>query len=61
MKFAVRENSTANHLKANVGCCGVTGIIHLGVENLAEAKALLDGNPAFEAGHSIELLEEFED
>lgn len=39
----------------------VTGIIRLEVENVDAAKALLRGNPAFEAGFPIELLEEIED
>ena len=39
----------------------VTGMIRLEVANLEEAKALLDGNPAFEAGFPVELLEEIEE
>lgn len=41
--------------------CTVTGIIRLEVNNLDEAKALLDGNPAYEAGYPVELLEEIEE
>jgi hypothetical protein len=36
----------------------ITGFIRLSVENLEAAKALLDGNPLYEAGGTVDLLEE---
>lgn len=41
--------------------CQVTGMIRLEADSLDEVKALLEGNPAFEAGYSVQLLEEIED
>jgi hypothetical protein len=41
--------------------CSVTGYIRLTVEDLDEAKMLLAGNPVYESGGNIELLEEVQD
>lgn len=41
--------------------CSITGYIRLSARNLDEAKMLLAGNPLFEAGGVIELLEEVPD
>ena len=38
--------------------CIVTGYIRFTAENIAEAKSLLVGNPVYESGGAIELLEE---
>ena len=40
---------------------GVTGFMRFSAENLDEIKALLPGNPLFEAGGRVELLEEIPD
>ena len=40
------------------GVSDITGFIRLTVDNLDVAKALLEGNPLYEAGGVIDLLEE---
>ena len=41
--------------------CTVTGYIRLEADSLQEAKMLLSGNPLYEAGGRVELLEEISD
>lgn len=46
---------------ANNSDCTITGFIRLSADSLDEVKALLEGNPLYEAGGRIELLEEIPD
>ena len=39
----------------------VTGYMRFSAESIEEVKELIDGNPVYEAGGSIELLEEIPD
>lgn len=41
--------------------CSVTGILRIEADDLEQVRALLVGNPAWEAGHPVELLEEIPD
>jgi hypothetical protein len=43
------------------GECTITGYIRFVAEDLEEAKLLLAGNPLYEAGGCVELLEEIPD
>ena len=43
------------------GECQVTGFMRFSAANLDEVRALLAGNPLYEAGGRIELLEEIPD
>lgn len=43
------------------GECSITGYIRLEAADLAEARQLIEGNPLYEAGGTIELLEEIPD
>ena len=45
----------------NDGECSITGYMRISAENLSEAKLLLEGNPLYEAGGCIEILEEIPD
>lgn len=38
--------------------CTVTGYIRIEADNLDHAKSFLEGNPAYEAGRAVEILEE---
>lgn len=41
--------------------CSVTGYVRFAVDNLDKAKELVSGNPLYEAGGRVELLEEIPD
>ena len=43
------------------GPCAAKGFMRFEVDSLDELRALLDGNPVFEAGGEVELLELVED
>ena len=45
----------------NDGDCKVTGYIRLEVADIDEARTLVAGNPLYEAGGFVELLEEIPD
>ncbi len=41
--------------------CTITGFMRLSADSLDEARELLEGNPLYEAGGRVELLEEVPD
>ncbi len=58
-------SSLANGARVSKGMidseCSVTGYIRLDVADIDEARILLAGNPLYEAGGFVELLEEIPD
>ena len=44
-----------------VEACQITGFIHLEADSLQQARSLLAGNPLYEGGGRIEILEEVPD